>query len=94
MELGVEGDPVLAALGAILGEALGIGVLSVIYRGGGVTDEVTVAAALGLVPFLSAVGAAMGYNAGLSPDGIGLSNTFTTEARDRLVGLGLSGLAF
>ena len=89
---GVEGNTLLAALGAILGEALGIGLLSVIYEGTAGADEAVMAAALGLVPFVSAVGATMGYHAGLSPRTIGLSRTFTASVQDGLVALGLRGL--
>ncbi|MGY4707055.1 hypothetical protein ACVNPS_04795 [Candidatus Bipolaricaulota sp. J31] len=94
MSFGVEGNALFAVLGAILGEALGIGLLSLIHDGTGGVDEATVAAALGLVPFASAVGATMGYHVDLSPRAIGLSRTFTAAAQDRLVALGLRGLGF
>ncbi len=94
LSAGIEGNTALAALGAMAGEAFGIGVLSVVYRGMGGTEGITVATALGFVPFASAVGAAMGYNADVSPGGIGLARTFTAEVQGRLLELGLRGLGF
>ncbi len=60
---GMEGDLFLTAAGAVVGEALGIGILAVLQGTVG-EGSVSFAAAYGLVPFLSAALATMGYGLG------------------------------
>lgn len=58
---GVRGNFLLSVLGAILGEAIGIGIAEVF---GEPSESVGVIMALGVIPFLSSAGATLGYNVG------------------------------
>jgi hypothetical protein len=83
--LGAQGDYLLAAAGAVVGEALGVGVLMVL-RGTLESEEAFFAAAYGLVPFLSAAFAATGYNMDVrSGYTRNLSRIFTSFALSEVV---------
>ena len=78
--LGMQGNHLLAAAGAVVGEALGLGILAVL-RGALEREEAFFAAAYGLVPFLSAAFAATGYGTGVRGGYTGdLEGIFTSFA--------------
>ena len=62
---GVQGNVLLSALGAVLGEAAGLGLVALVSNAmGDLPEAVGWTLILGAVPFLSSVGATLGYNVG------------------------------
>jgi hypothetical protein len=61
---GVQGSVLLSALGAVLGEALGLGIFIGIASALKGPDELLISLVVGFVPFMSALGATLGYNLG------------------------------
>lgn len=60
----VQGSVWLSALGAVLGEALGLGIFIGIADALKGPDELLISLVVGFVPFMSALGATLGYNLG------------------------------
>jgi len=62
---GVRGNSLLSGLGAVGGEALGLGITALIAEGtGGLPEPIGWTMFLGVIPLLSSAGATWGYNVG------------------------------
>jgi hypothetical protein len=67
---GVQGNLLLSALGAVGGEALGLGITALVAQGaGGLPEPLGWTMFLGVIPFLSSAGATWGYNVGAQATG-------------------------
>lgn len=84
---GIAGDQFLAAAGAVVGEALGLGVLAMIEGTFG-QEELSFIAAYGLVPFLSAALSTTGYRMGTPARGKGPEAALLSFALRRVRSLG------